>query len=99
MTDFRNNGFNASTPVATEGFGEKHVLNDNGGLSGFHHFEEEEEGSGRAKLIGGALVVALLMGGAGLYMFSGSSTSANMPVKAPAQTVASNAPAPVQTAP
>ena len=77
MTDLRNNGFSDSAPIMSEeirrtdsGFGEQHVLNDNGGLSGFHHFEEEEEGGSKAKLIGGALVVALLLGAAGIYAYT-----------------------------
>ena len=76
---------------ADNGFGEQHVLNDNGGLSSFHHFEEEEEGGSKAKLIGGALVVALLLGAAGLYAYTGS-RPATMASKAPASSVASNTP-------
>lgn len=68
MSDLRNNSFDDAAPVTMseeirrENISEQHVLNDNGGLSGFHHFEEEEEGSNKAKMIGGALVVALLLG-------------------------------------
>src|ERR1700744_1231198 len=109
MSDLRNNGFSDSAPVTMSeeirrenSFGEQHVLNDNGGLSSFHHFEEEEEGSNKAKMIGGALVVALLLGAAGIYAYTGSGSApaqmAAAPSKAPA-VVASNAPAPVQTAP
>jgi hypothetical protein len=107
MTDLRNNGFSDSAPIVSEeilrtdnGFGEQHVLNDNGGLSGFHHFEEAEEGGNKGKLIGGALVVALLLGAAGIYAYTGSgSTPVTMAAKAPASSVASNTPAPIQTAP
>lgn len=102
MSNLRNsNGFNAAPMAPDEirvtetGFGEKHTLIDNGGLSRFHHFEEEEEGSGKAKIIGGGLVVALLLGAAGLYAFTGSG-SAPVAMKAPASSVASNAP--MQTA-
>ena len=53
MTGFRDDDFSASMPasdeIRQEGWAEKHVLIDNGGLSSFHHFEEEEEGSGKAK--------------------------------------------------
>ncbi len=76
MSDLRNSGDFNSAPMAPEGiratengFGEKHTIIDNGGLSGFHHFEEKEEGSGKAKVIGGALVVALLLGAASLLCF------------------------------
>jgi hypothetical protein len=107
MTDLRNNGFSDSAPIMSEeirrtdsGFGEQHVLNDNGGLSGFHHFEEAEEGGNKGKLIGGALVVALLLGAAGIYAYTGTgSAPVTMAAKAPASSVASNAPAPIQTAP
>ncbi len=101
MSNLRNsNGFNAAPMAPDEirvtetGFGGKHTLIDNGGLSGFHHFEEEEEGSGKAKMIGGGLVVALLLGAAGLYAFTGS---APVTMKAPASSVALNAP--MQSAP
>lgn len=101
MSNLRNsNGFNAAPMAPDEirvtetGFGEKHTLVDNGGLSSFHHFEEEEEGSNTAKMIGGGLVVALLLGAAGLYAFTGSAPVA---MRAPASSVASNAP--MQTAP
>ena len=78
MTNLRNNGFAADEIRRDEGFAERHVLNDNGGLSSFHHFEEEEEGSNRAKMIGGALVVALLLGGAGhLYVLRRHFDAAN----------------------
>ena len=106
MSDLRNNSFQGSAPMMSEefhrsegGFGEKHVLHDNGGLSSFHHFEEAEKGSSQGKLIGGALVVALLLGAAGIYAYTGSNP-AIMASKAPAASVASNAPAaPIQTAP
>ena len=75
---------------ADTGFGEKHVLHDNGGLSSFHHFEEEEKGSGVGKLMGGALVVALLLGAAGIYAYTGSAP-VTVASKAPASSVASNA--------
>ena len=105
MNELRNNGFRDSAPMVSEeirrtdtGFGEKHVLNDNGGLSGFHHFEEEEKGSNKAKLMGGALVVALLLGAAGIYTYTGSAPTI-VASKAPASSVVSNTPAPIQTAP
>ena len=85
-----------------DGFGEKHVLNDNGGFSSFHHFEQEDEGSNRTKLIGGALVVALLLGAVGIYAYTGSgSHPAGVTAKVPASSVASNLPAaaPIQTTP
>ena len=107
MNNLRSKSFNDSVPVAPEeirrsdnGFAEQHVLNDNGGLSSFHHFEEKEEGGTQGKLIGGALVVALLLGAAGIYAYTGNgSNPAGMTQKAPASSMASNIPAPVQTAP
>lgn len=109
MSDLRNNSFDESAPVVMSeeirrenGFGEQHVLNDNGGLSGFHHFEEEEEGSNKAKMFGGALVVALLLGAAGIYAYTGTGSGAapnQMAASKAPTTVASNTPAPVQTAP
>src|ERR1700744_3641754 len=107
MSDLRNNGFSDAAPVnmseeirRENSFGEQHVLNDNGGLSGFHHFEEEEEGSNKAKMIGGALVVALLLGAAGIYAYTGTgSAPAQMAAAKAPTTVAANTPAPIQTAP
>ena len=78
---------------------------DTGGLSSFHRAEEAEEGSNRGRLIGGALVVALMLGAAGIYAYTGSGstpakqTMAAVQPKAPAASVASNAMGPVQTAP
>ena len=109
MSDFRNNGSNDSAPIAQEEIrrdeiiGGQHGLNDNGGLSRFHHFDEEEEAGSRGKLIGGALVVALLLGAAGVYMYAGSTpatqTVAAVQPKAATSSMASNVPAPIQTAP
>jgi hypothetical protein len=107
MSDLRNDGFNDSAPatmseeIRRENLDERHVLNDNGGLSSFHQFEEEEEGSNKAKMIGGALVVALLLGAAGIYAYTGSGSAPSQMASAQpkATTVASNAPAPIQTAP
>ncbi len=100
MNTLRNlNGFTDSPIIPGEIRREEpaHTFNDNGGLSGFHHFEEAEEGSGKAKMIGGALVVALLLGATGIYAYTGSGTKAAH--QAPAASVASNMAAPIQTAP
>jgi hypothetical protein len=106
MSNLRNNGFNESVPIGPEeilrgngGFGEQDVLIDNGGFSSFHHFEEKDEGGNQAKLIGGALVVALLLGAAGIYAYTGSGS--NRVQKAPPSSTASNmlAPSPIQTTP
>lgn len=108
MNNLRSKSFNDTVPMASEeirrtdsGFGERHILNDDGGLSSFHRFEEEEEGGTQGKLIGGALVVALLLGAAGIYAYTGNgSNPAGMIQKAPVSSMASNIPtAPVQSVP
>jgi len=82
-----------------------HRFRDTGGLSSFHRAEKAEEGSNRGRLIGSALVVALLLGAAGIYAYTGSGstpakqTMAAVQPKAPAASVPSNAMAPIQTAP
>ena len=48
---------------------ESYVLEESGGMGGFHHPDVEEEGTGRNKVIG-ALVLALMLGGAGVYAYS-----------------------------
>jgi hypothetical protein len=109
MNTLNSRSFNDSVPIAPQeirladnGVGERHVLNDNGGLSSFHHFEENEEGGSQGKLIGGALVVALLLGAVGIYAYTGSgSNTAGMAQKASVTSMASNIPAtaPIQTTP
>jgi hypothetical protein len=109
MNNLQSRSFNDSVPIASEevrladnGFAERHVLNDNGGLSSFHHFEEKEAGGNRGKLIGGALVAALLLGAVGIYAYTaGGSNPAAMAQKTPATSMASNIPAtaPIQTTP
>ena len=82
-----------------------HGLNDNGGLSSFHHFDEEDEGSHTGKIVGG-LVVALMLGTAGIYAYTSSTSSpqqvasSNLPSPSAPKAVASNTPpAAIQTAP
>ena len=76
------------------------------GLSNFHHIDDSGEGSNTGR-IAGALVVALLIGGAGVYAYSSYSPSPKAQVadnnlqspSVPKNVVAAAPPSSVQTAP
>ena len=102
MTNLRNNGFrrpmkSVATKVLPRGMFSMTMAAFPASIIS----RKRKKAAIEAKMIGGALVVALLLGGAGIYMFSGGTsmpqTTAAMPAKAPAQ-MASNAPAPAPVA-
>ena len=106
---FDNDSFGSAPLTVSEPIRDANqtTFRDTGGLSSFHHIEEEDGETSNTSRIAGALIVALMIGTAGVYAYSNYSSSPKLPVadnnlpspSAPKQVAAAAAPSSVQTAP